>query len=234
MSDRRTALIAGVLYLLTFASIPTLGLYRAVRADGFLLGSGTDRQALAGAALEVVVALTCAGTAVVLYPVLRRVQPAVALGFVAARVIEAALILTGVACILTLVSLRSGAAIDPAVAVPLGRGLSALYGNLFLVSQSLMPGLNALLLGSLLWRARLVPRAIPLIGLIGAPVHLAAVALTLLGLLTAISPVTLIAALPIAVWEFALGVWLVVRGFGRTTSRAAGHRTGAPSAPVVA
>ena len=73
--------------------------------------------------------------------------------------------------------------------------------------------MNALLLGSLLYRSRLVPRIIPLVGLIGAPLLVASAAATLFGLKEQVSALSAIAALPIALWEFSLGVYLVVKGF---------------------
>jgi hypothetical protein len=76
-----------------------------------------------------------------------------------------------------------------------------------------MPAINAILLGTLMYRSGLVPRVLPMIGLIGAPLHLTAVVLTMFGVIDRIGPVALIAALPIAVWEFSLGVYLVVKGF---------------------
>ena len=216
--DRRTALAAGAFYLLSFVSIPTLALYAGVKGEGYLLGSASDGPALWGAFLEVVVGLACIGTAVTLYPVLRRQDSAMALGFVGARTLEAAMIFVGVASILTLVSLHGStsaavASADPGTLGVLGEALATFHSRAFLLGQSLMPGINALLLGTLLLRSRLVPRAIPLIGLIGAPVHLTAVVLTLFGVLAPLATVTGLAAVPIALWEFSLGVYLVVKGF---------------------
>ncbi len=76
-----------------------------------------------------------------------------------------------------------------------------------------MPVMNALLLGTLLYRSRLVPRVLPVLGLIGAPLLLAGDTAVLFGLLGRVSPLAGILALPIALWEFSLGVWLIVRGF---------------------
>lgn len=214
---QRTARIAGLLYLLTFVSIPTLSLYRGLKTPGYAVGAGpadASSSALLAAFLEIVVALACIGTAVALYPLVRRQSTSLALGFVGARTLEAAMIFSGVASILTLISVRDPAA-SGATAVALtvqGEALVGHYGFAFLLGQSLMPGINALLLGTLLYRSRLVPRVLPLIGLIGAPIHLTAVLLTFFGVITAISPITLFAALPIALWEFSLGVYLLTRG----------------------
>jgi hypothetical protein len=210
-SPRKTALVAGALYLLTFVSIPTLALYGPVRDRNYVAGPGPDTGVIVGGVLEVVVAFASVGTAVVLFPVLKRQNEAIALGFVASRLLEGAAIIAGVACLLTVVSLRrTGAGAD---AVSTGQALVALYDRLFLLGQSLMPAVNALLLGSLLYRARLVPRALPMLGFAGAPLLAAATVATMAGLIERASAWSAIGALPIALWELSLGVWLVVKGF---------------------
>ena len=208
---RKTALVAGVLYLLTFVSIPTLSLYSSVRHSKYVLGPGPDTGVVFGAILEVVVALACIGTAVALYPVVKRQNEAVALGFVGVRVLEAACIFVGVATLLSVVSLRQSGAGTNALAT--AQGLVALHDRIFLLSQSFLPAVNALLLGSLLYQARLVPRALPLVGFVGAPLLVASDAGILFNVWGPMSTVAGLGALPIALWELSLGVWLVVRGF---------------------
>ncbi|MBQ1044304.1 DUF4386 domain-containing protein [Micromonospora sp. C72] len=208
---RRTSLVAGGFYLLTFVSIPILSLYAPIREADYILGSTSDTPVVVGGVLEVIVALACIGTAIALYPVLKRQGEARALGFVAARVLEAAGIFIGVASILTLVALRRAGAEPDALVT--GRTLVAFYDSVFLLSQALLPAVNALLLGSLLYQSRLVPRWLPVLGLAGAPLLVASDLGTLFGAWDRLSPVTAVAALPIAVWEFSLGVYLVVKGF---------------------
>ena len=177
----------------------------------YILGPGPDTGVLVGAVLEVIVALACIGTAVVLYPVVKRQHEGVAMGFVGARVLEAATIFAGVVSLLSVVTLRqAGVGADALVT---GQALVAFNNWTFLLGQGLLPVVNALLLGSLLYRSRLVPRIIPLVGLIGAPLLLTSDVGVLFGLWPQVSALTAIAALPIALWEFSLGVWLVVKGF---------------------
>ena len=211
-SLRKTALTAGVIYLITFISIPTLALYGPVRNDpNYIVGPGPDTPVILGGVLEIIVALACIGTAVVLYPVVKRQNEAVALGFIGARVLEAAAIFAGVVSLLSVVTLRqAGAGADALVT---GQSLVALNNWTTLLGQGLMPAVNALLLGSLLYRSRLVPRIIPLVGLIAAPVLVASGIATLFGLNEPVSALSALAALPIALWEFSLGVWLIVKGF---------------------
>jgi hypothetical protein len=210
-SARKTALVAGVLYLLTFVSIPTLFLYTAVKSPNFITGAGPDTAAIVGGILEMIVALAGIGTAVALFPVLKRQNEGVALGFVGARTLEAATIFVGVACLLSVVTLRqAGAGADALVT---GHALVAIYDRMFLIGQSFIPAVNALLLGSLLYQSRLVPRGLPLLAFIGAALLVAGDIAVLFGLIGQHAPSTALAAVPIALWEFSLGVWLVVKGF---------------------
>ena len=213
---RKTALIAGVFYLITFISIPTLALYGPVKNHrDWILSSGSHTGVLVGGFLEVIVALAGIGTAVTLYPVVKRQNEGVALGFVAARVLEAVMIFTGVVSLLSLVTLRqdlggtTGA--NAASLIATGASHVAVYKWTFLLSQSLMPGINALLLGSLMYRSRLVPRIIPALGLIGAPFLICTVIATLFGGMKLGSPE--LAAVPVGAWELSLGLWLVIKGF---------------------
>src|SRR5215212_8212446 len=139
---RKTALVAGVLYLLTFVSIPTLALYGAVHDPNYIVGRGPDTAVLFGGVLEVIVALAGIGTAVALYPVLKRQNEGAALGLVGSRIVEAAGILAGVACLLTIVSLRQIGAGNEALVT--GQTLAILYDRIFLLSQGLMPAVNDL------------------------------------------------------------------------------------------
>jgi hypothetical protein len=147
----------------------------------------------------------------VLYPVVKRQNESVAMGFVGARVLEGAAILAGLACLLTVVTLRQDGAGPEALVA--GQTLVGLYDRFFFLGQSMLPVVNALLLGSLLYSSRLVPRVLPVLGLVGAPVLLASNAAILFGLTDRISTTAAIAALPIAAWELSLGVYLLVKGF---------------------
>ena len=215
-SMRKTALVAGIFYLITFISIPTLALYGPVKNHrDWILSSSGHTAVLVGGFLEVIVALAGIGTAVTLYPVVKRQNEGAALGFVAARVLEAVMIFTGVISLLSLVTLRQDlggtAGANAAALVTTGASHVAIYNWTFLLSQSLMPGINALLLGSLMYQSRLVPRIIPVVGLIGAPILIITVIATLLRGSVPPPSVASLAALPVAAWELSLGVWLVVK-----------------------
>ena len=211
-SLRKTSLVAGVCYLLTFVSIPApFILYAAVRAPNFIVGAGPDTPVFVGAILEIIVALCGIGTAVALYPVVKRQGQGRALGFVASRTLEAALIIAGIVTLLSIVTLRQAGV--GAAGLVTGQALAAQYSWMFHLSGSLIPSLNAVLLGSLLYQSRLVPRALPVLGFIGAALLLAVWFAVLFGLIGAVSAPTAVAAITIAAWEFSLGVYLTFRGF---------------------
>ena len=214
-STRKTALVAGIFYLITFVSIPTLGLYSSVKSKDFIISSGADTGALWGCFLEVIVALAGIGTAVTLFPVVKRQNEGMALGFVATRTLEAAMIFAGVASLLSLVALHKAGAsgADATSLTTVGQMLVAFYNKVFLVGQSLMPVANALLLGTLMYRSGLVPRVSPVIGLIGVPLQLTAVILTMFGVIDRSSTATGILVIPDFIWELSLGIYLVVKGF---------------------
>ncbi len=227
-SLRKTSLAAGMLYLITFVSIPTLALYKAARKPDYILGTGPDSQVLIGGILEIIVALAGIGTAVALYPVLKRQNRSLALGFVGIRVLEAATIFSGVVTLLSVVTLRqTGAGVG---AVDTARGLIALHDWTFTLGQGLLPGVNDLLLGILLYKSGLVPQALALIGLIGGPIVMGSVVAKYVGLYDELSAWSLLGAVPVAVFEFSLGVYLVVKGFKPCRITADMTASGAPLA----
>ena len=156
--SRKHSLAAGIFYLLTFVSIPTGVLYSSIHDPNYIIGVGPDTAAIIGGVLEIIVALAGIGTAVALFPVLKKQNESFALGLVAARILESGTIFVGVAFILSIVTLRQvGAGADALVA---SHTLSALYDRIFLLGQSFMPAICDLLLGLLLYKSRLVPRAL--------------------------------------------------------------------------
>jgi hypothetical protein len=214
-SLRKTSLVAGVLYLLTFVSIPTLVLYSSIHHPNYIIGPGPDSAVIYGGILEIIVALAGIGTAVVLYPVLKRQNEGIALGLVVFRVLEASTIFLGVAFLLSVVTLRQAGAGPEALAT--SHSLVALYDRIFLLGQSFMPALDDLLLGFLLYQSRLVPRVLSLIGMIGAVPLIAGWIAVLFGFIGQHSALAGLSALLVAIFEFSLGIYLIVKGFKPST-----------------
>ena len=210
-SPRKIAIAAGALYLLTFISIPTLALYGPVHEPNYIAGPGPDTAVIIGGVLEIIVALAGIGTAVVLFPLLKKQNESFALGLVAARILESGTIFVGVAFILSIVTLRqAGAGADALIT---SHALAALYDRIFLLGQSFMPAVCDLLLGFLLYKSRLVPRALSLIGIVGAPLLVVGYIAVLFGLIGRLTPLAALSAIPVALFEFSLGVWLIAKGF---------------------
>ncbi len=211
LNHRKISLTAGLLYLLTFVSIPTLTLYTQVKGADYILSAGPDTHAVIAAVLEVIVAFAGIGTAVVLFKVLKKQNESAALGIVAARIVESASILVGVAFILTIVALRKdGAGVD---ALPVSHALATLYDRMFLLSQSFMPAIIDLLLGFLLFKSRLVPRGLSMIGIVGGPMLLLGYFAVMFGAIEQHSSLAGMSAIGVALFEFSLGLWLVFKGF---------------------
>jgi hypothetical protein len=210
-SLRKTSLLAGILYLITFVSIPTLVIYSQVKSANYIISPGPDTQAIVGGILEIIVALAGIATAVTLYPVIRKQSESAALGLVAARILESGTTFVGVAFILSIVTLhQTGAGSD---ALTTSRTLAVLYDRNFLLGQSFMPAICDLLLGFMLYHSRLVPRGLSLIGIVGGPILLIGYFAILSGAIGQHAPVAGLFAIPVALFEFSLGVYLIVKGF---------------------
>lgn len=219
---RKAALAGGLFYLATFvSSIPSWFFLQPVLSDpNYIVGPGKDAQVAFGGLLDVVTAFTGIGCAVALFPVIKRANEGLALGYVTTRVMEGAIIMVGVAAELAVVSMRQGGATgtDAASLVATGRGLVAIHDWSFLFGPGLMPVLNALMLATLLYRARLVPRIIPAVGLIGAPLLAASTIGTMFGINDTQSTFTGLATMPIFFWELSVGLYMTFKGFRPSTA----------------
>jgi len=212
--DQRRARLFGVLFIITYlTSIPAVLLFQPVLDDpaGYIAGGGEDTRIYLGAFLEFLLILANVGTAVVLYPIARRQNRTLAIGFVAARIIESVFIAAGILFVLGVVSLRQDASNAADVAV----SLAALKDWSFLFGPGLVvPIGNGLILGYLMYRSGLVPRWMPWLGLIGGPLLLIANTGVLFDLWEQTSAAGLLVA-PEFFWELLLGVYAAVWGFRR-------------------
>ncbi|HEX4490269.1 MAG TPA: DUF4386 domain-containing protein [Acidimicrobiia bacterium] len=215
---RKLALAAGVLYLVTFvASIPTLGLKAPlVNHPEWILGHGSDTGVILACLMDFVCALAGVGTAIALFPVVRRLRPTAAIGFLASRTIEGVILVVGAISLLSIVTLR-GSGGDTASMMTASRSLLAAHHWAFLFGPGTMPAINALFLATVMYRFRLAPRFIPLMGIVGAPLLLTSGLVTMFGGWSQSSSTALVFALPIAAWEFSIGVYMTVKGFKTST-----------------
>jgi hypothetical protein len=226
-SFRKTALAGGLLYLITFiGSIPAAILVGPVLNDpNYITSAGADQQVAFGLVLELVNALACFGCAVAQYSVVKREHEGLAIGYVTTRMFEAAVITTGVVSLLAVISLRQqgAAAGDAESLLPAGRALAEMRYWAMVIGPN-MAAFNALMLGTALYRARLVPRAIPALGIIGAPILIAFVIGTILGVTGPGTVFQGIAVAPFFIWELVLGLWLTFKGFNENSPIAIAER----------
>jgi hypothetical protein len=218
-AEQRTARIMGAWFLGTFVfSIPAFFFYGPILddADYVVRGSGSTSIAV-GALLEILLAIAGIATAVVIFPIVKRVNESIALGYVASRTVESILILTGVLSLMAVVALHQDlaatASTDETV-IDVSRALVAVHEQTRLLGPQFCAGLgNGILLGYLMWRSRLLPRSMVIIGLVGGPLAVLAGVGVLLGAWDATSALPVALTAPEAIWELSLSVWLLARGF---------------------
>jgi len=218
--DQKRARVFGVLYLITFiTSIPALLLYQPVLDNpvAYIAGAGHDKQILFGAFLELLLIIANIGTAVVIFPIVRRQSEELSLGYVTARIIECTFILVGIISVLGIISLRNQVA--GAAEGTVAYTLAAIKDWTFLLGPGWIVGWgNGLILGYLMYRTGLVPRRVAWLGLVGGPLiiltgtaimfggnHPSSTLRSLQGISTA----------PEFVWELFLGVYCTIWGFRR-------------------
>ena len=241
---RKTAFWAGILYIATFvSSIPAaLLLGPALTDPEYITGVGPDGFVRFASLLDLVNCFTLVGTAVALYSVTKRYHEGLALGFVTTRLMEAAILFVATLAILSVVTLREAGAAgaDPAALVAVGQSLVALRDWSFVIGTG-MAALNAAMLATVMYRSRLVPRAIPALGLVGVVTFGSWVIGYILGVTEGGTPWHAIGLAPIFIWELSLGIWMTFKGFNRSApivvaavAEAAGPGGSATSTPAPA
>ena len=218
MNPQTLARLTGVLFLITYiTSIPAFFVFYApvLHDPGYITGAGPDTSVLVGAFLELLLVIANIGTAVALFPVLKRQNEVLALGFVTARIVESAFIAVGILSLVTVVTLRQEAAgADAASLTLIGQALVALHDWTFLLGPGFVVGVgNGLILGYLMYRTGLVPRPMAMLGLIAGALLCASGVAVLLGVLQQGGAVRTIATMPEFFWELSLGIYLTVKGF---------------------
>lgn len=212
------ARVTGILFLVTYATSipPFIAFYVPALSDpAFILGGGVDFGLSWGALLEMLLIVANIGSAVAVYPMLKRRSEALALGFIGARIAESVFIAVGIVSLLALGTLRLEATgADDATLVVAGQSLVAIHDWTFLLGPGFIVGIgNGLILGYLFYVTRLVPRAMSVLGLVGGPALLAAAVAVIFGAIEPGSTWQAVATMPEFFWELSLGIWLTVRGF---------------------
>ena len=216
--DQKRARVFGVLFLITFVtSIPALALYQPVldHPVGYIAGAGHDKQILLGALLELLLIIANIGTAVVIFPIVRRQNEELALGYVTARLVECTFILVGILSVLGIITLRNQVA--GAAEGTVAYTLAAIKDWTFLLGPGWVVGWgNGLILGYLMYRSELVPRRAAWLGLIGGPLIIVSGTAVLFGgdhPSDTLHSLQGIATIPEFLWELFLGVYCTFKGF---------------------
>lgn len=228
---RRAMLATGILFILTFVtSIPALWFYSPViDHPDYVLGGGHDARVTIGALFEIALVVCNAGTAITLYPVVRRFTETVAIGYVASRLFESVMIALGLLSLLAVVSLRqdfggAGAA-NPASLAASANTLIAFHDWTFLIGPAFCSGFgNGILLGYMMFKSGLMPKRLAILGLVGGPIALATAVAVLFGAYEQVSTPSLLFTVPEIIWEATFGIFLTVKGvrLGRTRRAARG------------
>jgi len=216
--DQKRARWFGVLYLMTFVtSIPALLLYEpALRHPvRFVAGSGNVNGIYLGALLELLLILANIGTAVVIVPIMRRLNEELAIGYVTARLVECTFILVGILSVLGIVTLRNQVA--GAAEGTVAYTLAAIKDWTFLLGPAWVVGWgNGLILGYIMYRSELVPRRAAWLGLIGGPLIIVSGTAVMFGVdhpSNTLHSLQGVATIPEFLWELFLGVYCTFKGF---------------------
>ncbi len=220
ISHRKTAKIVGTLFIIAaVTAIAAVLLYRPILNNSNYLvdGAAHKNQIVLGAILELILACSVIGISISMFPIFRKYNESLALGYVCFRLFEAALIVVGVVSVLSLLTLSQdfikGGSLNVASFQPAGTMLIAIHDWTFKLGPDFMLGVNTLICGYLLYKTKLVPRFIAGAGLLGATFILFATVMEMFGLFLPLSTWGKILALPVAAYEMTLAVWLIVRGF---------------------
>ena len=213
MDLQRIARVTGLLFIATFVtSIPARLLFAPLWGDGGVAYS--DTSIYVGAVLEFLVIAANVGTAVVLYPAVKRQSEIGAIGYVTARVMECTAIMIGLFSLLSVVTLQQNVAAGTEAVTA---SLVATYEWSFLFGPGLLAGIgNGLILGYLMYRSNLVPRRMSVLGLVGGPMLIVAFLLVLFGAIEVNSPWQFLLTVPEIAWEASFGIYLVWKGFKTT------------------
>ena len=230
-ATRRAAITIGVLFILaTVSAILGLLLYGPILgADYLVRGAEGKNQVILGAIMELILVVTAIGTAIGLFPILRRYGERIALAHLSFRFLEAVMISVGVVAVLSLLTLSqefvATVGVDASVFRVSGSLLHAVREWTLILGPLLFLGVNTLMYSSLLFKSRLVPRPLASMGMIGAVLVMLAAFLAMFDIVPPFTPISGLLSAPIAVFEMLLAGWLIVKGFSSPATASEPART---------
>ena len=219
-SNRKNEILIGVLFILAaVTAIIGLALYQPILndADYIVKASANETQVIWGAFCELILAFSVIGIAVMMYPILNKENESIAIGYVCFRLLEATIIIIGIISLLSVVTLNQEftKAVNPNVIsfLTAGKLLITLHNWTFLFGPNLALGPGTLMMSFVLYKSKLVPRFIYILGLIGGPLIFSCAVLVMFGVFLQISIWGVLLAIPVFAYEMTLAVWLIVKGF---------------------
>lgn len=217
---RQTARIVGALFITAaVTAIVAVLLYRPIlnNSNYLIAGAAHKNQIVLGAIFELILACSVIGISILMFPIFKKYNESIALGYVCFRLFEAALIVVGIVSVLSLLTLSQefvkAGALNASSFQASGTMLIAIHDWTFKLGPDFMLGVNTMMCGYLLYKLKLVPRFIAVAGVIGATLILIATTFEMFGVFLPLSTWGKILAMPIAVYEMTLAVWLIVKGF---------------------
>lgn len=222
ISHKLTARLIGVLFILAaVTAIIGLALYGPILSGDYLInGAEHANQVILGAIMELVLVVSAVGTATLMFPILKKYNETIALWHVCFRFLEAIVITIGIISVLALLTLSrefvAGGALDPASYQATGTVLLAFHDWTFLLGPNFMLGLNTIMYSYILYKTKLVPKFIPILGMTGAILIFSCALLVMFGAFEQVSVWGGLLALPVFANEMILAGWLIVKGFNET------------------
>lgn len=235
ITQRKIAVVVGVLYLITHVtSVGAAALYAPILGNSdFVIGNGAITPVLLGVLFEIILAMANIGTAVALFPVVKRWGEIIALGYIGLRTLEGAVIAVGVLPLMVVVILRQAAeatTTDPVTLLTISSALVPVYKATLVVGPGFICSINTVLMATLMYRSRLVPRFIPVLGLMGGPLIFVFTAVRMFGNYDQLPDWAGVAVIPIFAWELTLAVYLIARGFRASATSSASANPDASTA----
>jgi hypothetical protein len=224
---RKIAIIVGALYLTVNVIAGPLGIAlteSTLSAPDYLVQvSANETQMLIGALLVLVMAVADAGIGIVVYPVLKKRNASIAIGYFGARIVESMIFVISAISLLLLLTLSrefiQAGAPNASYFQALGELLLAVrdWAGHVVLDVAVFP-LGAMLFYYVLYRSKLVPRWISGWGLVGAVLYWAASLLVMFALITPLSTIHIVLQAPLGLQEIALALWLIFKGFDATVT----------------
>ncbi len=220
VNDRKNAILTGIFFIAaSTTAIIGLVLYNPLLVSSNYLteGAANSFQIILGAVFELILVASNIGTAIMLFPYLRKYNIHLGLGYLCFRFLESVTILIGLISVLALLTLSISFTGNPAADINLfssvGISLKAIHDWTFIVGPHFLLGINTFIYSYTFFKSGLVPKKLSTIGITGAILIIITALLKMFGVTEGFSALTVVLALPVALYEMILAGWLITKGF---------------------